>query len=318
MVWVAVLFFLGGLGLLVLGAELLVRGASRLAATFRVSPLAIGLTVVAFGTSAPEFVVSGVAALEGEGALAVGNVAGSNLFNLLVVLGFAALVRPLAVHASIIRKEVPLLVVVGLIVWGFAFGGFGRLEGAILVVGLIVYTFVTFRVSSQTHRAAGVQAVPHEGDEADRSWRRRLVMAGAVVAGVFLLVLGGRLAIEGALQAAKALGLSNRIVGVILLAAGTSLPELTTSIVAAARRQGDLAVGNVVGSNLFNLLGVLGFAAVVRPMEVSAAMLGFDLPVMALAPVVIFPLLWSGHRISRWEGALFLALYLAFAAFLLL
>jgi cation:H+ antiporter len=304
-----------GFVLLVLGGELLVRGASRLALVAGLSPLVVGLTVVAFGTSAPEMGVSVIASLRGEPGIALGNVVGSNVFNVLAVLGASALVAPLVVSRRVVRREVPLVIAVSGVAWLLAAdGGLGKVEGGVLVVGIVAYTWWTVRESRRAHiPSAPDDAVPSGGG----GW---LAATAAVLGGLALLVLGSRWLVEGASSVARSFGVSETVVGLTVVAAGTSLPEAVTSIMAAARGQRDIAVGNVLGSNLFNLLGILGCAALLAPgtLSVPPEMLAFDLPVMTAVAVACLPVFFTGHEIARWEGGLFLGYYLAYVTYLVL
>lgn len=309
---VAALF--GGAVLLVVGAEALVRGASRLAAAMGITPLAIGLTVVAFGTSAPELAVTVQAAVGGAGDVAVGNAVGSNVFNLLAILGLTAVTRALVVQRRIVRLDLPVLLVVTLVVWGLAANGtLGRLEGALLAAGLLGYTTWVYLASRREERgeqvrreARGEQAAA--SSEPQRPWPWA---AGAIVVGLAGLVAGAQLLVSAATTIAVAAGVSELTVGLTVVAAGTSLPELATSVAAAARGQRDIAVGNVVGSNLFNLLGVLGVGALVAPdgLAIAGEALRTDLPISLLATIVVLPCLVTGLLILRWEGGLLLLAY---------
>lgn len=316
----AVAFFLLGLVLLTLGADWLVRGASRLGSAFGISPLVIGLTVVAFGTSAPELAVSLKSALGGQPDLALGNVVGSNIFNVLFILGVSALITPLVVSQQLIRLDVPLMVGASVLVYLLALDGqVGRLEGACLAAGILAYT--AFAVVKSRRETAEVR---QEYDEAlgaevkaPGGTLRSLLL---VAVGLGLLVLGARWLVEGAVTMARLLGVSELVIGLTVVAAGTSLPEVAASIVASLRGERDIAVGNVVGSNLFNLLAVLGCASAVSPegVRVSSQALAFDLPVMVAVAVACLPIFFTGHRISRGEGALFLGYYCAYTALLIL
>lgn len=310
-----VLLLAVGFLLLVLGGELLVRGASRLALAVGLSPLVVGLTVVAFGTSAPEMGVSVVASLQGDPGIALGNVVGSNVFNVLAVLGASALAAPLVVTRRVVRREVPLMVAVSALVWLLAADGtLGGVEGLGLVAGIVVYTWWTvWGARRERDEGPGPEALP----EVSGGWP---VATGAVLAGLALLVLGSRWLVEGAAEMARAVGVSDAVVGLTVVAAGTSLPEAVTSLVAALRGQRDIAVGNVVGSNLFNLLAILGCAAVMAPgpLAVPPEMLAFDLPVMTAVAVACLPVFFTGSEIARWEGALFLGYYLAYVVYLVL
>jgi len=311
------LAFAGGLVLLGLGAELLVRGASRLAAALGIPPIVIGLTVVAFGTSAPELAVSLKSALSGQADIALGNVIGSNILNVLLILGASALIVPLVVHAQLVRLDVPLLIAASVAALLMALDGrIGRLEGLLLFAGAVAYTGFLIRQSRREN--AAVQA-EYAAQYAPRG-ASLLTNALLVLAGLGLLVAGSRLLVTAAVAFARSLGVSELIVGLTIVAAGTSLPEIATSILAAARGERDIAVGNVVGSNLFNILIVLGLTALVSPDGVAVApgALDFDLPVMVAVAVACLPIFFTGHLIARWEGGLFLGYYLAYTSYLVL
>jgi cation:H+ antiporter len=303
----------GGFVLLFVGAEVLVRGASRLAALLGIPPVVIGLTVVAFGTSAPELAVSTLSAARGASGLAVGNVVGSNIFNILAILGLVAVIRPLRIVSRVVWRDVPIMVGVSLL--GVAVGwngGVSRLEGAVLTVGLALF-LVSMRGASE------------EGDEGSFAPARGgkagvLLQLATVSAGLVLLVYGSRWLVRGSTELATLLGFSELLIGLTLVAAGTSLPELATSLVAAIRREQDIAVGNVVGSNVFNLLGVLGIAALVAPspIEVTASSLATDFPVMVGSALLCMVFFHSGRRLSRSEGAFFLACFALYLGHLFL
>ncbi len=317
--------FILGLIALILGAELLVRGASRLALAFGISPLVVGLTVVALGTSAPEMAVSVRSAWSGQVDIALGNVVGSNIFNVLIILGLSALITPLVVHQQVIRQEVPVMIGVSLLLWALALdGGIGRWEGLLLAGLLAGYTFLLIRQSRR--ETAAVQAqVDAEYTEAfaarPRAWHAHWgVQVLLVLAGLALLVLGAQWLVEAAVGFARRLGVSELVIGLTIVAAGTSLPEVATSVMAAIRGERDIAVGNVVGSNNFNILAVLGLTASVAPADLAVApsMPVFDLPVMVGAALACLPVFFTEARIARWEGALFLALYAAYTLYLIL
>jgi cation:H+ antiporter len=302
-----------GLAATVAGAELLVRGASRLAAAFGVPPLVVGLTVVAFGTSAPELAVSVEAALTGAANIAVGNVVGSNIFNVLFILGVSALVAPLSVALQIVRQETWIMLAASLIGWALiATEGVGRGEGALLVAGIIAYTWKTVRDGRREQRGETTTAI-----ETAPSW---LKSSALVAAGLGLLVFGADQLVDGTLALGRLLGVSELILGLTVVAAGTSLPEAATSIVASYRGERDIAVGNVVGSNIFNILAVLGVAALVSPIPIvpDPSALAFDIPVMTAVAVACLPIFFTGHSIERWEGVLFLAYYVAYVTYLIL
>jgi len=313
------LLLAGGLVALTVGAEVLVKGAVRLARAVGLSSLVIGLTVVAFGTSAPELAVSVKAALSGQADLALGNVIGSNVFNVLFILGLSALIIPLAVSSQLVRLDVPVMIGVSLLAWVFASdGSVGRVEGIALVTLLVAYTAGLVVVG---RRDRDVDA-PGEGEGAPvRPPRRSLLAASAyVVAGLVLLVLGSRWFTAGAAELARSFGVSELTIGLTVVAAGTSLPEVATSVLAALRGQREIAVGNAVGSNTFNILSVLGWTASVAPTGVGVAptALRFDLPIMAAVALVCLPIFFTGGRISRLEGATLLGFYFSYVTFLVL
>ncbi len=313
-----------GLGLvgLVIGGECLVRGASRLAGLAGISPLVVGLTVVAFGTSAPEFAVTLGAAWDGRADLAVGGVIGSNIFNILAILGLAALVAPLVVKSQLVRRDVPVMIAaslaLGLVGWD---GRIDRWEGLGLFAALLVYLAWTFR-QSRFESAAVQQEFAQEF--APTGARRSLAAWGkpvvAMLVGLVVLTIGARCMVDGAVLLAREFGLSELLIGLTIVAAGTSLPELSTSILASLRGERDIAVGNVVGSNIFNILGVLGLAAAILPDGVPFAETAWtiDLPFMIAVAVACLPICFTGHRIDRWEGGVFLGYYLAYTIFLVL
>lgn len=293
--------------LLVAGAELLVRAAVRLAAHLRVRPLVIGLSMVAFGSSAPQMAVSLQAALGHSTDIAVGSVIGSNIFNILVTLGLSALIIPLRVARQLVRLDIPLLIGASLLVFALAWNEqLSALDGGVLLAALALYLGLLWRQSRPTVRP------PRPTPDAARTpW---LSSALLMLAGLGLLVFGGHLLLGATVALASELGLSERVIGLTVVAVSTSLPQLATSLIAALRGQRDIAVGNVIGGNLFNLLGVLGITALVAPvpLSVSPNALDFDLPVMLAVTLLCLPVFYSGYRITRAEGLLFLALYLAY------
>ena len=314
------IFFLLGLGLLLGGAELLVKGASRLAAALGLSPLIIGLTVVSFGTSSPELAVSVQSAYAGQADIALGNVVGSNIFNVLFILGLSALIVPLVVAQQLVRWDVPLMIGVSVVTLVLGFDGrIGRLDGALLFGGLVIYTAFAIRQSRKESQAVQAEYAAEYGDPPPQraGLLRNLLF---VAAGLAALVIGSNWLVDGAVALARAFGLSELIIGLTVLAVGTSLPEVATSILAALRKERDIAVGNVVGSNLFNLLGVLGLSSLVSPngINVPAAAEGFDLPVMIAVAVACLPIFATAHKIARWEGGLFFGYYILYTAYLVL
>lgn len=313
MTWVMLVI---GLILLVVGADGLVRGAARLAANLGIPTLVIGLTVVAFGTSAPELAVSIKSAYSGQAELAIANAVGSNIFNILFILGLAALISPLIVSQQLIRQDVPIMIAVsGLAVLMVLDGQIDRWEAVILVLGLLSYTAFLFYQG----RKQGADAVDGEVDELLSVdvpvWKNLLLVIG----GLILLVLGARWLVEAAVELASAWGVSEAVIGLTIIALGTSLPEVMTSIVATLKGERDIAIGNVVGSNIFNILCVLGISGVVSPMPLLAGeqMAMIDIPVMLGVAVLCAPLFFTGAILSRIEGALFLVLYVIYVWFLI-
>jgi len=309
--------FGAGLGLLIVGADWLVRGASRIASTLGLSPLVIGLTVVAYGTSAPEVAVGVKAAWAGQPDLALGNVVGSNIFNILFILGLSAVIAPLPVASQLVRLDVPIMIGLSALVWFLgADGVIGRLDGALFSAGAIAYT--VFQVVQSRRESREVrQEYAQPSSTGPSSMAVNLIF---VAAGLVLLVLGSRWLVAGAMAVARALGVSELVIGLTVVAAGTSLPEVATSVLATIRGERDIAVGNLLGSNIFNLLAVLGLSGIVAPagLPVSEALLRFDMPVMIAVAVACLPIFASGARIARWEGALFLFHYVAYTAYLVL
>ena len=297
---------LGGLLLLIAGAELMVRGAVRLAARLQVRPLIIGLTIVALGSSAPQMAVSLQATLAQNADIAVGSVIGSSIFNILVTLGLSALIIPLRVSRQLVRLDIPLMIGASLLVFVLAWNEeLTRMDGIVLLAALALYLGLLLRQSRHSTRPPSHDGTPQA------PWFSSVLM---IVAGLAMLVYAGHLLLGAAVAVATDLGLSERVIGLTIVAISTSLPELATSLIAALRGQRDIAVGNVIGSNLFNLLGVLGLTALVAPspLSVSPNALDFDLPVMLGVAVLCLPLFYTGYRVTRAEGLLFLGLYLAY------
>lgn len=316
----AILLFILGLICLIVGAEALVRGASRLAALFGISPLIIGLTVMAFGTSCPELAVSIKAALSNQSSIAVGNIVGSNICNILLILGFSALVVPLTVAQQLVRIEVPLMIFLAVLTLLFSLDtNFSRVEGLILVACLIAY--IGFMIRQSRSESPEIQdEYAKELRRADRRPVGKVKCVVLILVGFGLLVLGSRWLVDSAVTFAHYLGVSELIVGLTIVAAGTSLPEVVTSVIAAVRGERDIAVGNAVGSNLFNLMCVLGVACLVAPdgMPVAPAVIRFDIPVMIAVSFACLPIFFTGHGISRSEGAMLLGYYAAYMLYLIL
>jgi cation:H+ antiporter len=302
-----------GLGLLGVGGEMLVRGASQLASRFGVSPLVVGLTVVAFGTSAPELAVSLQAVQADAADIAVGNVLGSNIFNILLILGLSAVIAPLTITRRIVRIEVPLVIAISALAWLLARDGrVAALDGVMLLIAVVAYTgWMLWSVWAD--------AASEESSNADATPSGPAVSTVTALAGLGLLVLGSRWFVEGAVGLAQSLGVSDVVIGLTVVAAGTSLPEVAASLVAAARGHRDMAVGNVLGSNIFNLTVILGTTAVAAGgLTVAPGVVSFDLIVMVAVAVACLPIFVTGHRIARWEGGLFLAYYIAYTTYIVL
>ncbi|WP_082729175.1 calcium/sodium antiporter [Pseudomonas sp. St29] len=300
---------ISGLVMLIAGAELLVRAAVRLSARLRVRPLIMGLSVVAFSSSAPQMAISLQATLADNTDIAVGSVIGSSIFNILVILGLSALIIPLRVSRQLVRLDIPLMIGASALVFVLAYNE--RLtpsDGLILLAAQLLYLVLLLRQSRHPARPP----LPSATDR--RGYAPRLSSMLLVLLGLGLLVFAGHLLLGAAVTVADDLGLSERVMGLTVIAVSTSLPQLATSLLAAVQGQRDIAVGNVIGSNLFNLLGVLGFTALVAPtpLSVSPNALDFDLPVLLCVAVLCLPVFYSGYRITRAEGLLFLGLYLAY------
>lgn len=314
------LLLLAGFVVLVLGGELLVRGGSGLGRAFGLSPLVIGLTVVAFATSAPELAVSIDATLSGAPGLAVGNVVGSNITNVLLVLGLAALVLPVAVRHSLVRVDVPVLVGFSVLLLLLCLDGrVSTLDGLLLLVLLLGYTAFSV-VAGRRQAEQDAREAQDAGDVADEPPPRPLRDVVLVVAGLGLLVLGARWLVSAATTVAEAAGVSDLVIGLTVVAVGTSLPEIATSVIAALRGEREMALGNVLGSNVFNIGAVMGTTAFLAPggVPVDPAAVRFDLPVMVAVAVALLPVVFTGFTVARWEAALFLAYYVAYVSYLLL
>lgn len=313
-----ILLFVVGLVVLVAGGEALVRGATALARAWGLPPAVIGLTVVAMGTSLPELAVGLLAALRGEPDLAVGNVIGSNIFNVTAALGLTALVCTLPVRGSAVRLEWPVMFAAsGAAVLVLRDSCVDRVEAGVLLSALVLFTAWSVRIARR--EITGEEKREFEAEVAGRMEPARdsQLLAGALVAlGVVLLVTGGHSLVTGAVSLARLLGLSERIIGLTVVAIGTGTPELATSMVAAMRRQTDVAVANMIGSNIFNILGILSVTALVHPIRFSAAMAGSDLWWMLGTSLLLFPVLWRGMKVERWEGGVLVLAYAVYLALL--
>jgi cation:H+ antiporter len=315
----AIVFCVVGLVGLTFGAEWLVRGASRIATSLGVSPLVIGLTVVAYGTSAPEIIASVIAALQGHPEVTLGNVIGSNIANIGLILGLTALVTPFAVALQLMRRELPIMIVVTLVFFGLAWRlEYDRWVGTFFLLVMVLFTWLSLRWARQESRAVQNEFASFEDAAGMRKGVSLKKDVGLTVAGLAVLFVGGHLLVTGAVTVAKAAGLSDVIIGITLVAVGTSLPELATSVVAARRGEADIMVGNLVGSNLFNILGALAISAVIRPVAVNPALLRFEFPALLVFTFAMAAVLFIGKRVARWEGGILLAAYAVFIALLFL
>lgn len=308
-----ILYLVGGLIMLFIGAEGLIRGSSTLAIKIGITPLIVGLTVVAFGTSAPELVVSLKAALGGNSSISLGNVIGSNIANIALILGIASLIRPLYVHANIIMREIPIMIGVSILLIVLLLDGeVGFIDGLIFVLGIIVYTIVNIYMA----RKEKSSEVKEEFEEGLKSRLGVPVSIIFVVIGLGLLIIGANFFVQSAVAIAKLFNISDAIIGLTIVAIGTSLPELITSIVASYKKESDIAIGNVVGSNIFNILGILGITALIVPISLIGIS-SIDLIIMVLTAVLLLPLSKSGMRISRIEGLFLVAGYVAYTYYLI-
>jgi len=315
--------FVAGLAALILGANSLVRGASKLALSFGISPLVVGLTVVAFGTSAPEMAVSVGAVMSGRTDIAVGNVVGSNVFNILFILGISALIVPLVVNVQLIRQEVPIMIAASVLLLVLALDGrLGWSDGMMMFGLMIAYTSYLVVQSRRETRAAQAEFDAEVRPAVAGAWDDRWsVQCMLVLAGLGLLVVGSNWLVDAAVTFARALGVSDVVIGLTVVAAGTSLPEVAASIAAALKGERDIAVGNVVGSNLFNILGCLGLSALAAGnsgLDVAPSIVRFDIWVMIAVALVCLPIFVSGREIARWEGGVLVGAYTAYVTYLVL
>lgn len=303
-----ILAIVGGFLILTFGAEALVRGASAVALRLGIAPLVIGLTIVAFGTSAPELAVSLKSALAGNSGIALGNVIGSNIANIGLILALTALIRPIKVQSQMVKRDIPLMIAASVLFWFMLFDGeLSFVDGLILVIALISYLVFSYISSKNSNEEIDVDTTP----------QNPLLSTVLIVVGICMLVGGGILFVDGAVDLAKAFGVSEVVIGLTIVAIGTSMPELVTSVVAALKGESDIAIGNVVGSNLFNILAILGITSLIQPVS-SAGLQSFDFAVMLALAVVLLPFAWTGLRIGRREGGVLLAAYLAYISYLVI
>lgn len=321
MMLTSIALLVAGLIVLVAGAEAFVRGASRLAAMIGISPLVIGLTIVAIGTSSPEIAVSVQAALSGQADIALGNVVGSNIANVALILGLSALIAPLVVAQQLIRLDVPIMIGASLLLLVLGLNGtLSRLDSVLFLAIGLVYTGFLIRQSRTESRAIQEEYAQEFGLPPTAERHGWSINTGLIVGGLVLLILGSRWFVAGATDIASAFGISQLVIGLTVVAVGTSLPEVATSVVATMRGERDIAVGNVVGSNIFNILFVLGIAGTVAPggIGVSLGALQLDIPVMIALAVACLPIFFTGNLIARWEGVVFVGYYAAYATYLFL
>jgi len=307
------IFLVLGLVALFIGAEGLIRGSSALALKIGITPLVVGLTVVAFGTSTPELVVSLKAALIGNSSISLGNIVGSNIANIALILGISAIIRPLDVHANIIRREIPIMIGISiLLVLLLIDGELGLVDGIIFVLGIVIYTIVNITMARK-EKNAEVEKEFKEGLKTKLGVPISVIM---ILVGLGLMILGANYFVNSAIEIAKSIGVSDAIIGLTIVAVGTSLPELITSIVAAYKNESDIAIGNVVGSNIFNIFGILGITAIVIPLS-SAGISYVDFGVMLFTALILLPLSKTGFKISRLEGLFLVTGYIIYVYYLL-
>lgn len=301
------LSIIGGFIILTLGAEALVRGASSIALRLGITPLIIGLTIVAFGTSAPELAVSVKSALAGNSGIALGNVIGSNIANIGLILAITALIRPIQVQSQVVKRDIPLMILASMLFWALLLDGeLSLIDGVILLSLLFGYLAFSYISSKNGNEEEEIEAGPNNP----------LLSALFILVGIGMLVGGGILFVNGAVDLAKTFGISEVIIGLTIVAIGTSMPELVTSVLAALKGQSDIAIGNVVGSNIFNILGILGITAIVQPVS-SLGFQPFDFIVMLVFAIMILPFAWTGFRIGRREGSVLLLCYLGYLGYLI-
>ncbi|MFH1515285.1 MAG: calcium/sodium antiporter [bacterium] len=309
-----IVYLIIGLVVLYFGAEFLVRGSKNLALGMGIRPMIVGLTVVAFGTSMPEFFVSFSSALKGASSIAVGNIVGSNICNIGLIVGLAALVRPLSVESGTLKREMPIMLVVSLLFWGLIFDGMvSRLDGMLLLSGIILFTYYLIRAARKEIKAKSEES--GSSDSHDNSRTNNLLFAGSGIVG---LVIGANFMIIGAVSLASKIGISELVIGLSIVAFGTSLPELATSMVASARGESDISLGNVLGSNIFNILFVIGFTAIIRPIPVERDVIVLQTPVMLAFSIVLLPFMILNRDINRFEGFALLSGYAIYIVWIFL
>ncbi len=307
-----IIFLIGGAISLFLGADLLIRGSSALAIRLGISPLVIGLTIVAFATSSPELIVSITAALKGNSGITLGNIIGSNICNIGLILGLSAAISPFTAQLQIVKREIPVMIFVNVLLVVFLIGGnINRIEGALMFLGMISYIFFSYRMALKTKDEKKEEVINKAvSGKQMKSWVSILLILG----GLLLLAAGSELFVKGSIQIAKTLGVSDVVIGLTLVAFGTSIPELITSVVAAVKKENDLAFGNIIGSCIFNILSIVGISSLIVPLK-STDIKIYDLIVMLAFSVLLLPLSKSGLIIKRWEGILLFTFYLVYIVF---
>lgn len=309
-----VFFLIGGIIVLYFGAEILIKGSTDLALKIGIKPLVVGMTVVAYGTSSPELIVSVDAALSGNPGIALGNVIGSNICNIALILGLAAVISPMKVETTFIKKEIPVLFAVTVLFCLLLLDKeLSRIDGAVLLVILIVHFYMGYSSAKKEKNKKVENEFAEEYHSSKRSMTQNIFY---LIGGFLLLAAGAHFFVEGAIKAAKFFGLSEVVIGLTIVAVGTSLPELATSVIAAIKKESDIALGNVIGSNIFNILGIIGLAAVISPFKIPELNY-MDLGVMAGISLIVLPMAKTGMKFVRAEGAVLLAGYLFYVFYLL-
>ena len=307
-----IILFFAGLAGLYFGAEWLVKGASRFASSFNIKPVVIGLTIVAFGTSTPELVTSVIASIKHSSDIAMGNVIGSNIANIGLILGLSAIVQPLKIDMKLIYREMPIMVGISMLLYFMGWNGaLSRLEGGILLIGILAYTCYVYRVALKESKSIELEYEEFIGikDNVAKDIFLIIIGIGALVGGAYMLV-------HSAIYFARVIGISELVIGLTVIAVGTSIPELATSMVAAIRKESDISVGNVLGSNIFNILAVLGIAAIIQPLQVNSASLRIDMPVMLFFSIFLIPIITWKFVLTRGQGVLLLIWYGAYVFWL--
>ncbi|MBU6391916.1 MAG: calcium/sodium antiporter [Planctomycetota bacterium] len=301
-----IILFLAGLAGLYFGAEWLVKGASRFARSFNIRPIVIGLTIVAFGTSMPELVTSVVAGIKHLSDIAVGNIVGSNIANIGLILGLAAIVQPLTIDMRLLSREMPIMIGISLLLYFMGWDGIlSRLEGGILLVGIVTYTCYVYRMALKESKAVEQEYEEFVGAAYDSILKNIFW----IIIGLVALVGGAYLLVHSAIYIARVVGISELVIGLTVIAVGTSLPELATSMVAAIRKESDISVGNVIGSNVFNILAVLGIAAIIQPLQINPISLRIDMPVMLFFSMALIPMITWKFVLTRGQGIFLLVGY---------